>query len=132
VNPLSAIKDPSSQIVRGVRLSQIEAESKRLVLAFESRISREINWALNTLVIFSCNTSQNFTLENQPYLLESLSNYMVFAVQNIESLAYTDPFEKRSKVFTVNVPSYIDAESAVQQSSRLLDYKLHGSFTTNN
>jgi hypothetical protein len=27
-------------------------------------MTKEINWALNTLAIFSCNTSQNFTLEN--------------------------------------------------------------------
>jgi hypothetical protein len=47
-----------------VQLSQTEAESKRLVLAFESRQTTEINWALNTLAIYSCNTSQNFTLEN--------------------------------------------------------------------
>ena len=52
------------QVIKSVRLSQIEAESKRLVLAFESRLTKEINWALNTLAIFSCNTSQNFTLEN--------------------------------------------------------------------
>jgi hypothetical protein len=107
VNPQSN-KNPS-QIIRSVRLSQIEAESKRLVLAFESRMTNEINWALNTLAIFSCNTSQNFTLENQPYLLESLANYLVYCIQNIDSLAYTDPFEKRNKVIHVNVPSYVDA-----------------------
>ena len=78
VNQASA-KNPN-QVVRAVKLSQIEAESKRLVLAFESRMSTEINWALNTLAIFSCNTSQNFTLENQPYLLESLANYLVFCI----------------------------------------------------
>ncbi len=78
VNPASH-KNPN-QYIKSVRLSQIEAESKRLVLAFESRITLEINWALNTLAIFSCNTSQNFTLENQPYLLESMANYLVFCI----------------------------------------------------
>ena len=42
-----------SFIQKKIRLSQTEAESKRLVLAFESRIPREITWALNTLCIFS-------------------------------------------------------------------------------
>jgi hypothetical protein len=129
VNPASA-KNPH-QIVRAVRLSSIEAESKRLVLAFESRMTREINWALNTLAIFSCNTSQNFTLENQPYLLESLANYLVYCIQNIETLAFTDPFEKKSKIISVSVPSYIDAMGDVGlQQSRQLDYKSHGSFTS--
>lgn len=68
------------------------------MLAFESRLTREVNWALNTLVLFSCNTSQNFTLENQPYLLESLANYLVHCIQHIESFSYSDPFEKRAKV----------------------------------
>lgn len=79
------------------------------MLAFESRITKEINWALNTLTIFSCNTNQNFTLENQPYLLESISNYLVYCIQNIESLSYSDPFEKKCKITQVNVPAYQDA-----------------------
>jgi len=33
------------------------AEYKRLVLAFESRVTSEITWALNTLTIFSTNTA---------------------------------------------------------------------------
>jgi hypothetical protein len=44
-------------MIKKVKLSMIEAESKRLVLAFESRITKEINWALNCLAIFSCNTN---------------------------------------------------------------------------
>jgi hypothetical protein len=68
------------------------------VLAFESRQTSEINWALNTLAIFSCNTSQNFQLENQPFLLESIANYMIYCIQNIETLGYTDPLIQRQKV----------------------------------
>jgi len=47
-----------------VQLSQVEAENKRLVLAFESHIITEVQWALNTLAIFSCNVEAPFTLEN--------------------------------------------------------------------
>jgi len=85
------------------------AESKRLVLAFESRVTKEITWALNTLMIFSCNTAQNFTLDNQPYLLESLSNYLIFCIQNIKSLDFSDPITKRSRIINVNVPTFIDS-----------------------
>ena len=42
-------------------------------------------------------------------MLESISNYLVYCIQNIESLSYSDPFEKKSKVINVNVPSYVDA-----------------------
>jgi len=79
------------------------------VLAFESRQTMEINWALNTLAIYSCNTSQNFTLENQPYLLESISNYMIFCLKNIESFSYTDPLLKRGKHISTSVTGLIDA-----------------------
>lgn len=48
-------------------------------------------------------------MENQPYLLESMSNYMVYCIKNIESLAFTDPQTKKNKHISVNVPSYIDA-----------------------
>lgn len=92
-----------------VHLSQTEAESKRLVLAFESRQTTEINWALNTLAIYSCNTSQNFTLDNQPYLLESMSNYMIHCLQNIESLSYADPLLKRQKTISNSVTGLVDA-----------------------
>jgi hypothetical protein len=93
-----------------VRLTHTLAESKRLVLAFESRVTSEINWALNTLAVFSCNTNQSLTLENQPYLLDSLSNYLIYCVQNIESLTFLDPATKRNRVISVNVPSYIDTK----------------------
>jgi hypothetical protein len=51
-------------------------------------------------------------LENQPYLLDSLANYLVFIIQHIDTFSFTDPFDKKSKVLTVSVPSYIDAYSA--------------------
>lgn len=67
------------------------------MLAFESRVTREIVWALNTLMIFSCNTAPNqgFTLDSQPYLLESLTNYTIFCIQNIDSLSLREPVLKR-------------------------------------
>lgn len=117
-----------------VQLSQTEAESKRLVLAFESRIVSEINWALNTLVIYSCNTGQNFTLENQPYLLESMSNYILYCLQNIESLSYSDPLQKRARHITTQVNGLVDAfqpaneDVANTSHLNLLDYKSYGSF----
>lgn len=127
-----------------VQLSQTEAESKRLVLSFESRQPAEINWALNTLAIFSCNTNQNFTLENQPYLLESLANYMIFCIQNIESFSYNDPLEKRAKIMGTSVNSFVDAFQSGQgsiphqagrvpmQSYNTLDYKNFGQYTKDN
>jgi len=109
------------------------------VLAFESRVTSEIVWALNTLAIFSCNQAQNLTLENQPYLLESLSNYTIFCIENIRSLNFSDPMEKKNHLICVNVPSYIDSQytSGLQPSAdgtpatleARLDYRHFGMFT---
>ena len=104
VNPASKFSETLP-----VRLTHTLAESKRLVLAFESRVPTEINWALNTLAIFSCNVDKSLTLENQPYLLESMSNYLIFCVQNIQSIRFTDPQAKKNRTISVSVPSYIDA-----------------------
>ncbi len=68
-----------------------------------------------------------------------MANYMVFCIQHIESFAYTDPFEKRNKIISVNVPSYVDAfvdpslssgGFGQPMTSRQLDYKVHGSFAS--
>lgn len=108
---MAASVNPASKFSESlpVRLTHTLAESKRLVLAFESRVSSEINWALNTLSIFSCNVEKSLTLENQPYLLESMSNYLIFCVQNIDSVSFSDPQQKKSRTISVAVPSYIDA-----------------------
>ena len=109
-------------------LSTTEAEAKRLVLAFESRQVNEINWALNTLVIFSCNTGQNFTLDTQPYLLESLANYMLFCVENITTYNYEDPLRKRDNIISYDIGTlaYVkDAPEGVKPNN--LDYEKPGS-----
>lgn len=65
--------------------------------------------------------------------MESISNYLIYCIQNIESLSYSDPFEKKSKIIAVNVPSYVDALLAPPSNESLqtqkLDYKSFGSFT---
>lgn len=96
------------------------------MLAFESRVSSEINWALNTLIIFSCNTSQGLTLESQPYLLESLSNYLVFCVENIESVNFEDPIAKKNKIIPVSVPSYIDSKFHQGNENIMDSSEFHG------
>ena len=116
-----------------VRLTHTLAESKRLVLAFESRVPTEINWALNTLAIFSCNVEKSLTLENQPYLLESMSNYLIFCVQNIESISFADPQQKKNRTISVTVPSYIDAQGVGVTGAlggSKLDYRQFGMFTS--
>jgi len=62
---------------------------------------------------------------------------MVHCVQNIYSLSYSDPLEKRARVIGLQVPGFVDAfqqnASATTDQGigmNTLDYKNYGSYTS--
>lgn len=113
-----------------VSLTYTLTESKRLVLAFESRIQSEITWALNTLLILSCNTNQNFTLETQPYLVESISSYLQYCIENVETFDLTtDCVKKDAKLNITQVQSYKDIFQPTQDEKLKLSYRHFGMFS---
>jgi hypothetical protein len=71
-----------------VRLLNAIPDMRRIVLAFESHITSEIIWSINILTLFSSNPNTNILIENQPYLMESLTNYMYYCVNNLTELYY--------------------------------------------
>jgi hypothetical protein len=71
-----------------VRLLNAIPDMRRIVLAFESHITSEIIWSLNILTLFSSNPNTNILVENQPYLMESMTNYMYYCVNNLTELYY--------------------------------------------
>jgi hypothetical protein len=71
-----------------VRLLNAIPDMRRIVLAFESHITTEIIWSLNILTLFSSNPTCNILIENQPYLMESLTNYMYYCINNLTELFY--------------------------------------------
>ena len=71
-----------------VRILSAIPDMKRIELAFESHLTTEIYWAINTLLIFSSNPSTNICIENQPYLMESMTNYIYYCVNNISDLCF--------------------------------------------
>ena len=36
-------------------------------------------------------------------------NYLIFCVQHIKSMTFSDPMQKKQRMISVSVPSYIDA-----------------------
>jgi hypothetical protein len=74
--------------IKKIRLFNAIPDMRRIVLAFESHITSEIVWALNILTLFSANTNCNILIENQPYLMESLTNYMYYCTNNISDLSF--------------------------------------------
>lgn len=76
-------------VTKRVKVEQTTVESKRLVLAFESHLSAEINWALNTLSIFSCNVGNPFLFENNTFLLDSISSYLHYCALNVPCLHFS-------------------------------------------
>jgi hypothetical protein len=80
---------PSSRdkvMQKKVRLLNAVPDLRRVVLAFESHVTSEIIWALNMLTLFSANVNCTLQIENQPYLMESITNYMYYCVNNISEL----------------------------------------------
>lgn len=63
-------------------------DMKRVELAFESHITTEVFWAINTLLIFSHNSHTTIYIENQSYLMESITNYIYYCVNNISDISF--------------------------------------------
>ena len=71
-----------------VRLLNAVPDLRRVVLAFESYQTSEIVWALNMMLLFSANTNCVLQIDNQPYLLESMTNYMYYCINNISEFYF--------------------------------------------
>ena len=71
-------------------------DTKRVELAFESHLTSEIYWAINNLLLFSADLNTGNTvgtggvilIESQPYLMESMTSYIYYCVNNINSLYF--------------------------------------------
>ena len=81
------LKDKSS-ITKTIRILSAIPDMKRIELAFESHITSEIYWAINVLLIFSSNTNKDINVENQPFLMESMTNYLYYCINNISDLSF--------------------------------------------
>ncbi len=71
-----------------VRLLNAVPDLRRVVLAFESHTTSEIVWALNMMLLFSANINCTLQLDHQPYLLESMTNYMYYCINNISEFYF--------------------------------------------
>ena len=81
------LKDKSS-INKSIRILSAIPDMKRIELAFESHITSEMYWAINVLLIFSSNQNKDINVENQPFLMESMTNYLYYCVNNISDLSF--------------------------------------------
>ena len=81
------VKDKAS-VNKIIRIFSAFPDMKRIELAFESHITSEIYWAINVLLIFSSNPNKDINIENQPFLMESMTNYVYYCVNNISELSF--------------------------------------------
>ena len=51
-------------------------EVKRLILGFQSRLPTEINFSLNTLLLYSVNTEAPFLFMQYPSVIESIYSFI--------------------------------------------------------
>lgn len=88
-NPMNRpLYNKDKSFAKTIRVSSAILDMKRVELAFESHITSEIYWAINTLLLFSSNNNITIHIENQPYLMESIANYIYYLVNNISDLCF--------------------------------------------
>jgi hypothetical protein len=84
--PPQTNRDKSYQ--KKIRLMNAVPDMRKIVLAFESHVTTEIIWALNILLLFSSNNTSNLQIEFQPYLIESMTNYLYYCINNISDMFF--------------------------------------------
>lgn len=70
------------------RMVPFTSETKRIILAFESRIVSEIRYALNCLLIYSCSKHSPFYLENYRTMFNDFKAYFLHLIHRLESTKY--------------------------------------------
>ena len=103
-----------------VRLLNSIPDTRRIVLAFESHTTSEIIWALNILILFSSNQNCTLLIENQPYLMESMTNYLYYCVNNISEFCFIIEILEGNLHFNSN--NINNRENSRTQSKRSKSY----------
>lgn len=118
-NPKSQVFNRDKTYQKKVRLLNAIPDMRKIILAFESHTTSEIIWALNLLILFSSNPNVNIQIENQPYLIESMTNYMYYCVNNLSEFYYLidileggyDKKEKSEKVMSKRAKAFNESTS---------------------
>jgi hypothetical protein len=70
------VKSKDDRPTKKIRLTKpMISNNKRLMLAFDNEFDNDVTWALNTLLMLSCNTARNYIFKNNQ-LLEKIISYM--------------------------------------------------------
>lgn len=77
------INNKDKTFFKKIRMTNSILDFKKIILAFESHNSSDIIWSLNVLLLYSSNSNISLVLDNQPYLIESIANYIYYCINNI-------------------------------------------------
>ncbi|KAM3143229.1 hypothetical protein pb186bvf_004561 [Paramecium bursaria] len=101
-------KQDKQEQIYFIKKSKIQAqpsEVKRIMLAFESKIDDELTFAINSLLLFSCNYNvlnvilkSSFLIEQYPQLLETITNYIEETVTLISHLNRAYQFQTNLQI----------------------------------
>jgi hypothetical protein len=72
-------KCDESQMVHYIKRTKMYPsmpEVKRMILGFQSRVKEEVNFAINTLMLYSVNTEAPFLFMQYPNVIESIYNFV--------------------------------------------------------
>lgn len=84
-------KGDKSQMVNYIKRSKMYPsmpEVKRMILGFQSRLPQELNFSLNTLMLYSVNTEAPFLFMQYPFVIESVHSFVrsLCPVRNLQSM----------------------------------------------
>ncbi|CAG9320527.1 unnamed protein product [Blepharisma stoltei] len=82
------------------------ANTRRMILAFDSKYQTEVNWAINTLLLFSCNTAHNYQLESNG-LVESILSFLQYCLKKLPAFGGEVPMKRPRGVTPYDEASYV-------------------------
>ena len=72
--------------IKKTRMFMHKSELKRICLAFQSRMTDELNYALNSLLLFSVNQVDPFMIDSNTQILEYMTRFLEDSIRNIPSM----------------------------------------------
>ena len=94
-------------------------EVKRMILGFQSSLVEEINFSINTLLLYSVNTEAPFLFMQYPYVIEAITQFIksLYPPKNIQQYELVRSITLALRNLTIDYRNL----QPVQESAELMD-----------
>ena len=70
-------------LIKKQKIAFNNQDLRRIQLAFECKLQSEMSFALNILLLYSCNTQYIFYFDQHPWFMDLALNYIEYAFSNL-------------------------------------------------